>query len=315
MPVEVGAGAEVGGIDIRLFKVVRPPAVRIRGKVTGVPPDSQISVLLEADEGFFGSGASTVVTAPDYAFDLSAPPGHYTISGSEYSGTSEAYGSVRVTVTGDVTGIVLPMSPAPVISARIRVAEGAVKLNLEGVKVVLTRLSSPVSEIFELRSDAAGRFGSSKPLRPGHYSVVLRSVPEDCFVREIRLGEQEVTPNVFEIVAPGQLEIVLSNTAGKIAGSVADPDGKPFPGSIVTLISADGRSWPSKQAADDAGHFHFTGLRPSKYSLFAWEEVADDLWQDPEFCKKHEDRAIEITVAPGETQNAQLRVIAAEEMK
>jgi hypothetical protein len=66
---------------------------------------------------------------------------------------------------------------------------------------------------------------------------------------------------------------------------------------------------------DDNGNFQFTGVRPGKYKLFAWEEVDNDLWQDPEFRKKYENRANEITVGPSETQNTQLRVIAAEEMK
>ena len=143
----------------------------------------------------------------------------------------------------------------------------------------------------------------------------MRSIPEAFFVREIRLGGQEISPDDFEVVASGQLEIVFSNTAGKIAGSVADVDGKPFPGSIVTLLPRDGRSWPAKQAADEAGNFEFPGLRPGKYSLFAWEEVDDDVWQDAEFRKKHEGRATEVTVGPGETRNVQLRVIGAEELK
>ena len=56
-------------------------------------------------------------------------------------------------------------------------------------------------------------------------------------------------------------------------------------------------------------------MRPGKYKLFAWEEVDEDLWQDPEFRKNYESRVTEITVGPSETQNTQLRVIAVEAMK
>jgi hypothetical protein len=169
--------------------------------------------------------------------------------------------------------------------------------------------------VSELRSDAAGRFVSSKPLAPGHYAVNVRSIPDGFFVREMKLGGQGISTDDFEIASSGQLEIVLSNTAGQIVGSVADADGKPFPSSSVTLVPLDGRSWPAKQAPDDAGNFQFTNLRPGKYNLFAWEEVDDDLWQDPEFRKQYESRVTEITVGPGETQHVQLRMIAAEEMK
>lgn len=317
VPVEVGVGAEVRGIDIHLFKVARPPSVRVRGKVTGIPPDSQIVVsvgLIRADGGFFGGG-TTVAKSPDYTFDLSAAPGQYNIIGNVYSGGPEAYGTGTVTVTGDVAGIVLAMSLAAEVTGRISLAEGGVKVNLEGVRIVLTRLSSSVSQVSELRPGAAGKFVSSNPLTPGHYAVNVRSIPDGYFVREMKLGGQEIPTDDFEMVSSGQLEIVLSNTAGKIVGSVADADGKPFPSSSITLIPSDGRSWPAKQAADDAGNFQFTGLRPGKYKLFAWEEVDDDLWQDPEFRKKYESRASEITVGPSEAKNVQLRVIAADEMK
>jgi hypothetical protein len=67
---------------------------------------------------------------------------------------------------------------------------------------------------------------------------------------------------------------------------LSDDDGKPFPNSPVTLIPADGKSRPVKQSVDDDGNFKIAGLRPGTYKLFAWEEVDDGAWQDPEFRKK-----------------------------
>lgn len=320
-PVEVGVGAEVRGIDIHLFKVTRPPSVHVRGKVIGVPRDSQIIVsvgLSPADGGFFGGG-STQAMPPDYGFDLHVPPGQYTISGNVYSGGAEHYGTGSLTVTGDVEGAVLVMSPAPDVAGRISLPEGTAPVSLQDVRVTLAGLSGflATGEI-ELRSNAAGKLGSFPNMvrRPGHFAIVnVRSIPDGYFVREVKLGGQEVSPDDFEIVSSAQLEIVLSNTAGKIAGSVADADGKPLPGSTVTLIPADGKVRPTKQSVDDAGSFRFTGVRPGKYKLFAWEEVNDDLWPDPDFRKKYESSATEITVGPSETQNVRLHLIAAEEMK
>ena len=168
----------------------------------------------------------------------------------------------------------------------------------------------------EVQSDAAGRIVFPEPIPPpGHFAIDVRSLPKGCFVQKVMLGGREVSVDDFEILTSAPLDIVLSNTAGTIAGLVADDDGKPFPYSTVTLIPPDGVSRPVKQSVDDDGKFKFTNLRPGKYKLFAWEEVDDGLWPDPAFRKKYEGRATEITVGPSETQNAQLRVIAAEEMK
>lgn len=315
-PVEVGVGAEVSGIDIRLFKLARPPSVHVKGKVIGVSPDSPVTInvwLSSTEETAFGGG-SDLVNGPDFAFDLTAPPGQYTIRAHVYSGGPEAFGTGSLTVTGDVAGVVLAMSPAPEVTGLISLAESGGKVNLQAVRVSLTDFST--MGVPEMRSDAAGKFVFPKPVMPGHYAIVnVRFIPDGCFVREVKLGGQEVSQDDFEISTSAQLEIVLSNTAGKIAGSVSDDDGKPFPISSVTLIPTDGKSRPAKQSVDDEGKFQFTGVRPGKYKLFAWEEVDDDLWQDPEFRKKYENRAAEITVAPNETKNAQLRVIAVEAMK
>jgi uncharacterized protein (DUF2141 family) len=321
LPVALGVGVEVRGIDIRLLKLSRPPSVSIRGKVTGLPADSAavVSVSLSpADASTFGNFGA-LVKSPDYAFELSAPPGQYTILANVYSGGQEAFGKAVVTVTGDVDGVVLAMNPAPNVTVRISLAESGAKVNLKDVRMTVSVLSSFIATgEFELRADEAGKF-SSFPMpvrRPGHFAIVnVRSIPDGYFVREFNLNGQEISPDDFEIQSSADLEMVLSSTAAKIAGSVADADGKPIPDSKVTLIPTEGKSRSAKQSVADDGSFQFTNLRPGKYKLFAWEEVDDDLWQDPEFRKNYESLATEITVAPSETQNAQLRVIAADAMK
>ena len=319
-PVEVAVGGEVRGIDIHLVKLVRArqPSVHVRGKVAGVPPDSQIVIsvaLVPADRSSYAGYASA--RPPDYAFDASVSPGDYTIRANVYSAGPEAYGTGSLTVTGDLSDVVLTMSPAPEVTGQISLAESGAKVNLQGLRVALrSSIAFGSYSVSEVQSDAAGKFVFDKSIRPGRYAIAsVRSIPDGCFVREIRLGGQDVSTDDFEILASGQLEIVLSNTAGTIAGSVSDADGKPFPVSSVTLIPSDGKSRPAKQSVDDDGNFKFTALRPGKYKLFAWEEVDNDLWQDPEFSKKYENRATQVNVGPSEAQKAQLRVIAAEEMK
>jgi hypothetical protein len=317
VPVDVGVGAEVRGIDIHLIQVVRPPiapSVHVRGKVIGVHPDSQIVVGVSLQGERFS--ANTVASPPDYGFDLSAPPGEYKVFGNVYSGGPEAYARPEaVMVTGDVTGVMLTMNPPAYVTGRVSIAETDSKVSLQGVTVSLRRQGE--NNVPSARSLATGKFVFEKPLQPGHFTMNInaRSIPDNCFVQKVKLGGQEVSADDLEIPASAQLEIVLSNTAGKITGSVLDDDGKAFPISSVTLIPADGRSRPVKQSVDDDGNFQLTGLRPGKYKLFAWEEVDEDLWQDPEFRKNYESRATEITVGPSETQNAQLRVIAVEAMK
>src|ERR1035437_2184987 len=204
VPVDVGVGAEVRGIDIHLIQIVRPPiapSVHVRGKVIGVRADSQIvvSVALRPpeDDYFF---ANTLASPPDYVFDVSPPPAQYTVSGNLSPGGREAYPRPKaVIVTGDVTGVILTMSPPAYVTGRIGIAESDSRVNLQGVTVSLRREGD--SNVPAARSDAAGKFVLEKPIRPGHFAlnVNARSIPDNCFVQKVKLGGQEVSADDFEI--------------------------------------------------------------------------------------------------------------------
>ena len=312
-PVDVGLGAEVRGIDIHLSKMASPPAFHVRGRVTGLAGDSRVVLsvgLLTAENELI---TRTSANPPDYGFDLTAPPGQYTIAAAEnLRGDPRVYASAPLTLTGEVANVLLTLAAGPQMTGRIVVAESGTQLSLQGLQV---ELLDTFSHGHDARCDAAGRFVFSAPFMPDVYTLRVLPLPDGLFVRDVRLGGQAISADHFEISVSGQLEIVLSSMSGTIIGSVHDADDRPFPNSSVTLIDLDGRSRPSRTGVDDAGNFRFTGLRPGKYSLSAWEEVDDDLWQDPEFRKKYEGHAIEVTVGPKEIQAAKLRVISADEMK
>jgi hypothetical protein len=262
--------------------------------------------------GPFGCSGSTAAHPPDYTFALAVPQGQYNVFAKDTNEDPEVYGTVTTTVTGDMAGVVLAVIPTPEIKGRLLVAEGEGQVSVQGLRVALY---DTFSHAHEARCDAAGKLVFGKPFLPGKYNGKVLSVPDGFFIREARLGGQEISLDDFDISASGQLEIVLSGMAATISGSVADGDDHPFPNSTVTLIALDGRSRPARTVVDGDGNFRFAGLRPGKYRLFAWEEVDDDLWQDPDFRKKYEDRAAEVTVGPRKTQTAKLRVIPAGEMK
>jgi hypothetical protein len=254
-----------------------------------------------------------VADPPDYRFALTTPAGQYTITAADQSSNDPTvYGTALLTVTGDLADLVLAMAPAPEISGRILLAESGNQVSLQSLQV---ELLDTFSHAHYAQCDAAGRFVFSAPFMPDDYTLRVLTVPDGFFVRDIRLGGQAISADHFEISVSGQLEIVLSSMAGRIIGSVHNADDRTFPSSSVTLIALDGKSRPSRTGVDNDGNFRFIGLRPGKYSLMAWEEVDDDLWQDPEFRKKYEDHATEVTVGARETQTAILRVISADEMK
>ncbi len=57
------------------------------------------------------------------------------------------------------------------------------------------------------------------------------------------------------------------------------------------------------------GKFEFRGVAPSSYSLFSWDNVDEDEWDDPEFLNPFQSKAVPVRVAEGETKTADLTVI------
>jgi hypothetical protein len=314
-PVEVGVGATVSGVDIHFSPVRRAPAVHVRGKVVGAPAGTQtfIPISLDPPDRAVADSLSLVARPPDYEFDARVRPGEYRII-ARVGGGPLAFASANINATEDINGVVLTLGPAPVITGQISMAERGQEIRFEALGVSLAQLD--YSDAIPLTSaDATGKFlFAGDFIRPGHYAVYLNGTPAECFVQSVKLSGREIDSENFEILASANLDIVLSSTAAKISGTVVDKDGNPLSESIATLIPVDGK-WPDKKTVGDNGAFRFTSLRPGKYKLFAWEEVDYDVWQDPAFWKKYESYAAEITVGPSETQNTQLRVIPASEIK
>ena len=317
--LDIAAGTEVRDIDIHLFQA---PFFHVRGRVGGVSPNSRTGVTVnfyagDGPSNLSGGRGSAEANPPDYTFDVSVLPCQCTIFAYEDSGeSSSAFAIDSLTVSGNVTGLVVTMRPSPDITGLVSMAESAGKAKLQGVRILLRRPNSWVFSPPQVQSDAAGRFIVPKPTPAGHYSISVdsRSLPDGCYVKSVKLGGQEISAEDFEIRSSAEIEVLLSNGAGSIAGSILGNDGKPVLNSRVTLIPKDDNSRPAEQFADDSGKFKFGPLCPSKYVLIAWEEVEDGDWQDPEFRKKFESHAKEITVGSGENQNVQLIAVSAEEM-
>jgi hypothetical protein len=306
LPVEVNVGTVITGVDIQIVKLRQPALLRVSGKVVGVDASSQAVVsvaMYDADRLL-----STSTRQPDQGFEFKAPPGQYTMTAELQSGGAEAYASSTLDVNADTSNVVLALSPAPQISGKITVAEGAARIALENLALTLRHHSIGFAR-YETRPDSAGAF--AKAVRPGRYSLEA-AIPDGCFWQNLSIGGVEASMRDFQIQNPTRLEMRLNCTAGKTIANVLDSDGRPAPDSVVCLVPLEEKGISQKQIASDDGTVHFKSLRPGKYKLYAWDHIDDDLWQDPDFLKNYASQALEITVGPSETKTPRLTLIRTE---
>jgi 5-hydroxyisourate hydrolase-like protein (transthyretin family) len=99
-----------------------------------------------------------------------------------------------------------------------------------------------------------------------------------------------------------------------VEATVLDDAGQPASGVRVVLVPEPrlrphGRLFKAA-TADRDGRVSLTGIAPGDYKLFAFEDVEEEAYRDPEYLRAYEDRGEKISFSEGETKRALLKAIA-----
>jgi protocatechuate 3,4-dioxygenase beta subunit len=316
VPVDVGPGAEVRGIDIR---PVKTRVFRIRGRVV-VPEGSgrgQPMVMLSARDGaeFQGPGNMNGARPPDYRFELTGVrPGSYTITANiNGGGGSQLVVSQPLEVGGNhVDGLVLTLSAGADVQGSVKVEDATSPVDLSNVNVNLRPTSMSFGRVPRGKVGADSLFKLDQvPAVP--FAINISGLPDNCYLKSVRYGGREVPESGLDMSGGGALEITLSATAAAVDGVVMDKDNKPVAGAMVALIPKDG-SQITGRSADENGIISFKGLKPGEYKLIAWEDVEPGAWMDPDFVKPFESKAKSVKLDASGHDAVQLKVIAIEDM-
>lgn len=309
MPVDVGAGGEVRGIDVRLVKT---RVYRVRGRVVGSGPSGRAgaTVTLTPRDGGPGSAISAAALGPEGEFELrSVPPGQYTAIAQSRGGGLEFIATQPVDVVGNhVEGLLLTMLPGAEVQGSVKVVDAPTPPELKNLSVMLR----PVG--FAGSVPPRGRVGEDlkfmlKSVPPVRYAVTVTGVPETCYVQSVKYGGSEVTDSGVEMTSGGALEVTVSAAAARVDAVVLDKDGKSGWHAVVALIPVDG-SLPVVQTADENGILSFKGLKPGDYRLLAWEDAESGAPYDPDFLKPFEAQAKSVKLEASGHQAVQLKAIA-----
>ena len=141
-------------------------------------------------------------------------------------------------------------------------------------------------------------------------------MPPGAYVKSIRMGKVDLLEDGLDLTrgTPEPIEIVLSGKPGRVEGMVSDAKGASAPGTTVALVPQDAKrrqwaSWYGSTTTDLHGKFSMAGLHPGEYKLFAWDDVEDTAWMDPEYLKPQESKGTLVKVVEGGLEKVELKVI------
>ena len=111
-----------------------------------------------------------------------------------------------------------------------------------------------------------------------------------------------------------RLEILLSPNAGQIEGDIVDEHGDPVRGVQPVLIpdrDRERRDLFKIVTTDQNGHFTIKGIPPGVYKVFAWEELDQFAYYDPEILRRYELQGKSVTVSESSKSTVHVKVIPA----
>lgn len=264
-PVEVHAGTETGGLEIRLAPM---PVVRVSGTMTGVPAERERVNLLVSTPFF-----ERLVYPNPHLVLWGLPRGPVRLSVSSSNDDGEPLMSAPVDLEiGDanIDGLELPLMPVFELKGRIDWDGPAgefhdLKVQLDPLREMDQPISSGIA--------AEGAFRVTE-VKPDRYRVSLSGASGNTYVKSVRLGSREMPDGILDVRrGAGQpLSLILSTAGGQLSGVARDADG-PLMEAAVGL--ADDRPGPFNALrvarTNGDGSYVFHALPPGNYKLFLFE--------------------------------------------
>ena len=336
VPMDMKPGQQLQGINLKLAKV---HTVSIKGTVinTLAPPPvpEQLpgrgnvringNVQLEPRNSLSPQGMMTQNSGVNQngTFEFpSVAPGSYNLIAitNGVNGASRHATTMPIDVgNANVEGLSLTINPGVTVSGHIRV-DGDTTDPIPSFQVRL----NPWAQGFNIgppqpvKTDPSNNF-SFDDVNPEHFEINVNPLPGSLYLKSIRAGNADVLANGLDLTAGGgaSLDIVIGVNAPQITGTVQDPaTQQPALAVTVVLIPQEKERrevslYYRTASTDQNGNFTMGRVNPGEYKVYAWEEVENGAWFDPDFLKPIESKGAAVSVREGSPASVQLTVIPA----
>ncbi len=334
-PVDIGPGAEVRGIDVRLRKA---RVFRVTGKVmnaaTGTPMNPAMLIVFRKQAG----GMSTVpvsmyaVQGDKGAFELrNIPPGSYSmlamstnpqdmmmimqsvdVTEQDIEGMIVSLGSgVEIPVTAKLEGVQPPPDQDAANNADKKPDPAT---DLSNVRIILNLEDNPIASLSTVQIGKDNK-AVLKKVSIDKYKLLVVGLPRGTYLKSAKYGDRDVLESGIDLRqgAAGSLDLVIGAPAAQLTGIVHNDKGEPVPGAMITLVPKypKGRTDLSRRGtADQNGNIRIFGVIPAEYNVFAWEDIEQGAADDDDFRRPFDSLGTKVKLSEGSTESVQLTVIS-----
>jgi protocatechuate 3,4-dioxygenase beta subunit len=301
-PVNVAAGAEVTGIDM---KMQRAPTVRVRGKVTGEEPGSRVNLRLlpkQPHDGF-PPDQQTATRGQEGEFEFSGvKPGSYYLIAGGFSDSRFAVQSLDVGAK-HIDGLTLELAHGRDVRAAFKMEGGGRGWVFFNLVPAIASIGLPPINQNLTEGDTTLTLANVAPIP---YTIGENFQP-DYYLKSVVQGGQPVTGHTIDFGVPGLLEITVSSGAARVEAAVVDSKGKPVPNAVVALAPASGASAAVRTGTADAqGKFNFASLAPGDYRVAAWAAIPSGSIEDADFVRQSAGNSAPLSLAPRDRKTVQV---------
>lgn len=298
-PITIGLGEEVVyGFDTMLSRTYRisgsiignAPADDVRLERVAVDRTTILDINLGAGRGFSRANLSS---------------GEYILTARN----EEEIGTLRVLVgSADISDLVLTMRSATPIRGRVMFEGDPPRGVVQQSFVVRPALERNRIAYIAQYKNADWTF--EIPALTGS-GVIRADVPHGWFLKSVLLDGRDVTDTVldFETYQGKSLDVVVTQTATELRGSVADASGRAVTNYVAIAFAEDSQRWSllsrhiASVRSDQQGRFSVRGLPPGRYRVAAVDYLPSGLERDPKILERLRGSALAVTLPEGATHN------------
>ena len=337
-PLDLVAGSDMRGIDIRLLKArfhrvagsvaglppaAAPPADSAKGKAKGKAGDGfapgvpGVFLVLTPRNGQGGRQIASAAVNADGTFEFAAvPPGSYNIV-AQAPGPAQQRVTARVPVdvgSGDVSNVGVRLQPPLAVSGKVTVDSTQPSVRMSSLRLNFAPSEPGIGNQggngqTQLNDD--GTFQAT--LAADAYIVEAGGLADGYYLKSVKLAGREMPDATLDLnYGGGQVDVVLAPTAGDVTGTVQNSRGEPAASVQVTAVPASGslrRDMNKLVTTDASGNFTLHNLPPGDYKIFAWEEVETNAWMDRDYRQPFESQSASAKVQESTTPTVTLRLI------